>query len=99
MRTREDLYLFMVIDSLRYTTLRGDGGRQTAYPAKLDAAITPTESSYGVNHWRTLCVQAKTNKVACGINGFLPTPSGRVPSIYSSAIFLWGLRSSNSGIY
>ncbi|MBZ0187099.1 MAG: hypothetical protein K8F91_12705, partial [Candidatus Obscuribacterales bacterium] len=32
----------------------------------------------------------KTNKVSCGINGFLPTPSARVPSIYCSELFYKG---------
>jgi hypothetical protein len=47
--------LYMAIDSLRYTTLRSDGkqlnGKQQQKPV---VAAALSESSSGVNRWRTL---------------------------------------------
>ena len=79
---------FMEIDSLRSYSCRATADDRRHTDSKVFAADTLSEFSYGVNLWRTLRVQVKTNKVSCGINGFLPTPSARVPSIYSSEIFL-----------
>jgi len=81
----------MAIDSLRYTTLRSDGeqlnGKQQTKPV---VAAALSESSSGVNRWRTL---TRAGLAECLRHKRLPPrASARVPSIYSSAMFLWELR-------
>ena len=85
-----------VLDSLRYDRTGQTATNSRQVTTEVLAAVHPIQSNSGVKHelaGSAPCVAS--GGIACGINGFLPTASQRVPSIYSSAFFPMGAPAQN----
>ena len=85
-----------VLDSLRYDRTGQTAPNSRQVTTEVLAAVHPIQSNSGVKHelaGSAPCVSS--GGIACGINGFLPTASQRVPSIYSSAVFSMGAPAQN----
>jgi hypothetical protein len=85
-----------VLDSLRYDRTGQTATNSRQVTTEVLAAVHPIQSNSGVKHelsGSAPCVAS--GGFACGINGFLPTASQRVPSIYSSAFFSIGAPAQN----
>ena len=85
-----------VLDSLRSDRTGQTATNSRQVTPEVLAAVHPIQSNSGVKH--ELAGSAPgvaSGGIACGINGFLPTASQQVPSIYSSAVFSIGAPAQN----
>jgi hypothetical protein len=85
-----------VLDSLRYDRTGQTATNSRQVTTEVLAAVHPIQSNSGVKHelaGSAPCVAS--GGIACGINGFLPTATQQVPSIYSSAFFSMGAPAQN----
>ena len=100
--TRRARIFFMAFETLRLKISGATANNSTASKNRDFIAVTHSDFSYGVKRWRTLryrfvCMWVKPGVAVCSLNGFLPTASQRVPSIYRKPNFFIGdsVRQSN----
>jgi hypothetical protein len=85
-----------VLDSLRYDRTGQTATNSRQVTTEVLAAVHPIQSNSGVKHELAgFAPSVASGGIACGINGFLPTASQQVPSIYSSAVFSIGAPAQN----
>src|SRR5262249_44760422 len=84
-RTRESIYGRLTPYALRLSGATANNSTASNQQSWLSPSLTPSLAPGSIARARFAC--RPEPKVACGINGCLPTALQRVPSIYSSAIF------------